>query len=113
MFPPGDNAAGLGILVEMSQMKSMKIFVCPSTETAKETGATLTDDHLDYVYRGGLSKNECGGETGLAADRITTPNHKGFGNVLYGTGNVRGILDKAWWTRQSFHNTGGWPADPH
>ena len=70
-FPPGDNAAGLGLLVEMNQIKSMKIFLCPSTKTTHERTATLTDTHLDYVYCGGLTEKSCGVATGLAADRIT------------------------------------------
>ena len=112
-FPPGDNAAGLGLLVEMNQIKSMKIFLCPSTKTTHERTATLTDTHLDYVYCGGLTEKSCGVATGLAADRITTPNHRDFGNILFGNGNAHGFRAPDWATMEDSHHTGGWPPDPH
>jgi prepilin-type N-terminal cleavage/methylation domain-containing protein len=112
-FPQGDNAAGLGLLIVQNEVKSMKIFTCPSTRTSREPTAVLTDQHLDYVYKGGFSQKDCGAETGLAADRVATPNHKKFGNVLLGTGNVEGVHGADWATRNDSHHTGGWPDDPH
>lgn len=112
-FPTGDNAAGLGLLVQMNQIKSMKIFLCPSTKSTHEPTAALTDAHLDYVYRGGLTEKNCGAETGLAADRVATANHRDFGNVLFGTGHAYGIRGPEWASIKDSHHTGGWPADPH
>ncbi len=112
-FPPGDNAAGLGLLLQLNQIKSMKIFLCPSTKNTHEPTTVLTDAHLDYIYRGGQTEKNCGVETGIGADRITNPNHRGFGNVLFGNGNARGFRSPDWPTMQNSHNTGGWPADPH
>jgi prepilin-type N-terminal cleavage/methylation domain-containing protein len=112
-FPAGDNAAGLGLLVVQNEIKSMKLFICPSTDTTLEPSPVLTDAHLDYVYKGGTSQKDCGPETGLAADRIATPNHKKFGNVLLGTGNVEGIHGVDWATQDDSYHTGGWPVDPH
>jgi prepilin-type N-terminal cleavage/methylation domain-containing protein/prepilin-type processing-associated H-X9-DG protein len=112
-FPPTDNAAGVGLLVSMSYIKTTKLFLCPSTKTEKEPTDVLTDAHLDYVYKGGFTEKSCGVETGLAADRITTPNHTYFGNVLFGDGHAEGIKSRTWATDNNAYNTGGWPADPH
>jgi prepilin-type N-terminal cleavage/methylation domain-containing protein len=112
-FPSGDNAVGLGLLIEQNEIKSMKIFTCPSTKTSHEPTRTLTDEHLDYIYKGGFTQKDCGAETALAADRVGTPNHTDFGNVLFGTGNAAGFRGSDWATRDESHNTGGWPADPH
>ncbi len=113
LFPPGDNAAGLGSLLVAGQVKTMKIFICPSTVTRPEPGPTLTAAHLDYVYNGGGSEKSCGIETGLAADRIFNANHTHFGNVLFGDGHVESFKGRTWAIENQSHNTGGWPADPH
>jgi prepilin-type N-terminal cleavage/methylation domain-containing protein/prepilin-type processing-associated H-X9-DG protein len=112
-FPPEDNAAGVGLLVTMSYTKTFKLFLCPSTKTEREPSAALTDAHLDYVYKGGFTEKSTGVATGLAADRITTPNHTYFGNVLFGDGHVEGVRSRTWATENNSYNTGGWPADPH
>lgn len=112
-FPLEDNAAGLVCLMQVNLIKSMKIFLCPSTDTRHEPDAVLADAHLDYIYRGGLTEKSCGVETALAADRIATPNHHHFGNILFGNGNVIGFRGVDWATQNNSHQTGGWPADPH
>jgi len=112
-FPPDDNAAGLRNLFTGKHLTSAKIFVCPSTETVAAIGVNLDDDHLDYVFRGGQTEKDCGVETGIMADRIETPNHKAYGNVLFGDGHVKGFAGDAWASVDGSHNTGGWPADPH
>jgi len=112
-FPPDDNAAGLTALVALDHIKSLKLFTCPSTKTERERSPVLTDAHLDYVYKGGFSEKDCGAETGLAADRATTPNHTHFGNVLFGDGHVQGFKSRTWSVDGDSHRTGGWPADPH
>ncbi len=113
MFPVDDNAAGIGLLLTANYVKTMKIFLCPSTKTDREPTDTLTDDHLDYVYKGGFTEKSCGVETGLAADRTTNVNHTYFGNVLFGDGHVNGMKGRTWATEKDSYNTGGWPADPH
>jgi hypothetical protein len=113
LYPPEDNATGLDRLVQQNYIKSMKIFTCPTAKTPPGTSPTLEDAHLDYVYRGGLSEKDSGAETAMAADRIQTPNHKGFGNVLFVLGDVHGVLADDWWLQEDSYHTGGWPADPH
>ncbi len=113
LFPPDDNAAGLGCLLLAGQVKTTKIFICPSTVTRPEPGLTLTDAHLDYVYKGGGSEKSCGIETGLAADRVRNANHTHFGNVLFGDGHVESFKGRTWAIENQSHNTGGWPLDPH
>lgn len=112
-FPPDDNAPGLGALLVTRQIKSAKVFLCPSSGTRMAPGEAFSDARLDYVYRGGLSERDAGAETGLAADRIATPNHRNFGNVLFGDGHVEGFKGENWAAENQFHNSGGWPADPH
>ena len=125
-FPPEDNAAGLDLIVKAGYGSGYSIFICPSTGTVREPGATLTDAHLDYIYRGGESERGVNAETGLMADRISTPNHYRYGNVLFGDGHVEGIKDPFWyainnshlaWTDYTFGpggtTTRGWPQDPH
>ena len=112
-FPDSDNAAGFGLLLAANQVKTMMIYICPSTNTAREPTTKLTDAHLDYVYKGGFTEKSCGVETGLAADRIVNANHTYFGNVLLGDGHVEGIKGRTWSTERNSYNTGGWPADPH
>jgi len=113
ILPDGDNAAGFGLLVAANQVKTMKIYLCPSTNTTREPTTVLTDAHLDYVYKGGFTEKTCGVETGLSADRITNANHTYFGNVLFGDGHVQGVKGPGWSAENNSHNTGGWPADPH
>ena len=113
------------------------MFICPSTDTSTSGSPVLDDAHLDYIYIGGLTEATCGLTTGIAADRMRTPNHKDYGNVVMGDGRVvcltspRGLgaaptvapsgteppNDAAylpeWARRDNCHNTGGWPSDPH
>ena len=112
-FPVSDNAAGVGLLVELNHIKSFRLFLCPSTKTVKEPTLVLTDAHLDYIYKGGFNERSCGPETALAADRITSANHTNYGNVLFGDGRVEAFSGPGWSAENTSHNTGGWPGDPH
>jgi len=112
-FPPPDNAAGLHILYDGDFLRTFKTLVCPSTDTAPDSDAVLSDTNLDYVYEGGLSQKSCKAETGIAADRTQAGNHNTFGNVLFGDGHVEGFKGADWATRNNCHGLGAWPADPH
>jgi len=113
-FPDGDNALGLQKLVAQGSIKTLQVFVCPSTKTIVLPGSVnLTDASLDYLYKAGFTEKSCNADTGLAADRIATGNHGGFGNVLYGDGHVQGYKSTVWYVLNNMHNSGGWPADPH
>jgi prepilin-type processing-associated H-X9-DG protein/prepilin-type N-terminal cleavage/methylation domain-containing protein len=112
-FPSGDNALGLNKLLLLGAAKSTQEFVCPSTKTLYSRDGTLTDTELDYLYKSGFTEKNCNADTGFAADRIATPNHQGYGNVLYGDGHVQGFKTPDWFALNNLHNSGGWPADPH
>jgi prepilin-type N-terminal cleavage/methylation domain-containing protein/prepilin-type processing-associated H-X9-DG protein len=112
-FPDGNNALGLNKLVVQGTARSMQSFVCPSTKTLPAPNGVLIDAHLDYIYKSGFTEKNCSADTGFAADRIATPNHAGYGNVLYGDGHVQGYKWVDWYIMNNLHNSGGWPADPH
>jgi len=113
-YPDGDNASGLHKLLDQGYVKTAKLFLCPSTTTRPVSASLLTDVSLDYVYKGGMTeKLNSRSETGLAMDRYTTPNHKTYGTVLFGDGHAEGFRGTDWATRDSNHNVGTWPADPH
>jgi len=141
-FPQEDNGAGLGCLLLTEDIKSLRVFTCPSTDTPSSPDRILRDENLDYIFVGGMSERNCSQSTGIACDRIQTPNHERYGNVLMGDGHVLGLLSvkiaavaddgsvlpagddgggagnsdnkcPEWARRNNFHNTGGWPNDPH
>jgi len=118
-FPQGDNATGLNLLCAQNYLTAMKVYTCPSTVTTESADTVLANSELDYVFQTGYSESLCGTATGIAADRITTPNHSGFGNVLFGDGHVKGFAGDAWWSKDNQHNNaigspgGGWATDPH
>ncbi|OGV79713.1 MAG: hypothetical protein A3K19_06450 [Lentisphaerae bacterium RIFOXYB12_FULL_65_16] len=136
-FPDGNNAEGLNKLLTAANIKGLRVFICPSTETPTSDSPLLDNAHLDYIYIGGFTEANCGAATGLAADRMRTPNHADYGNVVMGDGRVECIRspkgasaaaaaapaeaqppnDAAslpeWARRENCHNTGGWPEDPH
>jgi len=112
-LPDGNNALGLDKLIRQGYLKTTKVFVCPSTKTEHAEAMTLEDTHLDYIYKGGNTEKSCRTETAMACDRITTPNHPKYGNVLFGDGHVSGVRGHDWASQENYHNSGGWPVDPH
>jgi prepilin-type N-terminal cleavage/methylation domain-containing protein/prepilin-type processing-associated H-X9-DG protein len=112
-FPDGDNALGLNKLVVQGNVRTLQSFVCPSSGTKAAPPGVLDNLHLDYIYKAGFTEKNCNADTGFAADRITTPNHRSYGNVLYGDGHVQGYKAVAWYALHNLHNSGGWPLDPH
>jgi prepilin-type N-terminal cleavage/methylation domain-containing protein/prepilin-type processing-associated H-X9-DG protein len=112
-FPDEDNARGLNKLVLQGNARSMQTFICPSSKTKVSPAGILDDEHLDYIYKAGFSEKSCNADTGFAVDRIATPNHTSYGNVLYGDGHVQGYRTIDWYALRNLHNSGGWPDDPH
>ncbi len=113
VFPDGDNAAGLQKLVDLGTVRTLQIFLCPSSKTKPGPGPALADAHLDYLYKAGFTEGTCRADTGLMADRIATANHDGYGNVLFGDGHVQGFKSTEWYVLNNLHGSGGWPVDPH
>ena len=111
-FPDGDNEVGFNKLLQQHVLTSTKVFICPSTKTPAASSSTLTGNTLDYIYKGGMSEKDCHADTGFAIDKIATPNHKKFGNVLFGDGHVQGFRSVQWFAINNMHNSGGWPSDP-
>ncbi len=112
-FPTGNNASGLEKLLKQRYVRTTKIYICPSTETQFFEGTTLSNQNLDYVYKGGISEKQARAETALGADRIQTPNHVKVGNVFFGDGHAAGFIGYDWSTQNNSHNIGVWPSDPH
>ena len=120
-FPQGNNSTGLNFLCAYNYLQAMKVYTCPSTTTGEQTSITLTNTNLDYVYIGLYAESTCGTATGISCDMVTTPNHSGFGNVLFGDGHVKGFAGTGWYSKDNQHNTNagtsspamGWAADPH
>jgi hypothetical protein len=80
-FPPNSHANGLEILRSQGYLEDPKMYVCPSSDTIPAAaGEKLTEEHVDYHYRGGLSETALPG-TALAWDKDR--NHTKFGNILF------------------------------
>ncbi|MDX9979613.1 MAG: DUF1559 domain-containing protein [Lentisphaeria bacterium] len=110
-FPAGDTATrgnghvGLGVLITNEYLRTPKIFICPSTRDvvatlpAADVNAPLAATNCSYNYEdgddgNGLTEDDCGTETALAADK--DKNHNKFGNVLFGDGHVKGYAGLTW-----------------
>lgn len=93
-FPPEDGAAGLEYLRKGGYLENAKIYVCPSCDTVPAApGEPLTEETVDYVYRGGLSESDSV-DLGLICDKAE--NHRNYGNILYLDGHVSGFADPSW-----------------
>ena len=101
----GKGHVGLGILITNEYLRTPKIFVCPSTRDtvatlpATDPNAPLSAANCSYDYEdgsdgNGLTEDDCGTETALAADK--SGNHNKFGNVLFGDGHVKGYAGLTW-----------------
>ena len=118
-FPVGNVATGLNFLCGLSYLTAMKVYNCPSTTTSDSTLSTLENTNLDYTFIGKYAEYNCSTATGISSDRIQTPNHTNFGNVLFGDGHVKGYSGSLWYSKDNQHNTlagtqwKGWSEDPH
>ncbi|NOY75164.1 MAG: DUF4190 domain-containing protein [Kiritimatiellaeota bacterium] len=87
-FPPYDGAQGLELLRKEGFLENPKIYVCPSSKTkAAAYGESLTEDTVDYVYIGNHSEND---STDAEIAYGKDGNHRGYRNVLYLDGHVKG-----------------------
>ena len=89
-YPPGEGAKGLELLRCNDYMADMKMYVCASNHVGKSNATTtpLTEDKLDYAYRGGLQA-KTKPPVPLAWDK--PGNHEDFFNVLYTNGEVKAL----------------------
>jgi prepilin-type processing-associated H-X9-DG protein len=92
-FPPEDGAAGLERLRQQGYLENAKMFTCPSTTTEGRDGEPLTEETVDYGYRGGLSEH-ASPDLPVAWDK--PDNHVKYGNVLYVDGHVSGLSGRDW-----------------
>jgi prepilin-type processing-associated H-X9-DG protein len=92
-FPPPDGAAGLEVLRANGYLENHKMFTCPATTTTRQDGIALTEENIDYIYRGGLTEASPV-DTPVAWDK--PDNHKQYGNVLYVGGHVTGFAGQDW-----------------
>ena len=102
-FPDGNDQTGLQKLVDQDYLTSMKVYTCPSTDTASSEDTALAAGELDYVYDGGETEDSVGTDTGLCRDVGT--NHTKFGNVLFGDGHVKGFGGAAWASLENMNNS--------
>lgn len=96
-FPSGKGAAGLEQLRSGNYLTDYKIFVCPSTDVAPGKGKeALTEDNVSYIYLGsGLKDEDKNSDEAILCDKL--PNHKKFGNTLFGDGHVTGYPGEKWY----------------
>jgi prepilin-type processing-associated H-X9-DG protein len=93
-FPPEDGAAGLEYLRKGGYLDNPNVYVCPSSNTVPAAfGEPLTEETVDYVYRGGHSESDSV-DLGLACDK--EGNHRNYGSILYLDGHVRGCVGPSW-----------------
>lgn len=92
-FPPFDGAKGLEILRRNDYLTDYKIYTCPSNPMATpgKDNEPLTEDSVDYVFRGGLNET-LSADTPIAWDKDR--NHKNYKNILYIDGHVQGKILK-------------------
>jgi len=87
-FPKADNAAGLSELVKTDYLTDLGVYHCPSTK--KHIGhKALTETNSSYIYLGGLKEGP-NVDFPLAFDK--PGNHKGYVNILFLDGHVKGFI---------------------
>jgi prepilin-type processing-associated H-X9-DG protein len=93
-FPPYDGAKGLDLLRSESFLENPYVYKCPSTATSlPDLSKPLTEKNCDYIFFGGLSEASSV-DIPLAMDK--PGNHKGYRNVLFVDGHVKGYYNKEW-----------------
>jgi prepilin-type processing-associated H-X9-DG protein len=83
--------ADLGVLMEEDYLRTGKVYICPASKTVPPaTAADVRAGRCDYLYFGkGRTERDCGTKDPIAC---TKPGlfSRGYINVLYGDGHVRG-----------------------
>jgi len=120
-FPPPDGAEGLEMLRKLDYLPAMKVYRDPRVlydrrmrnyrrargcrwlyrEPSLDLTPPLTEDKLDYVYRGGLSIRFFANAP-VAWDRPGS--HEDFGNILFVDGHVKGYAGSDWMKRTKTDN---------
>jgi len=87
-FPKADNVAGLNELVKNDYLIDPKVYNCPSVSNPQARGI-LKEANSSYIYLGGF-REEFNSALPLAFDK--PGNHKGYINILFLDGHVKGLI---------------------
>ena len=87
-FPQGDNTAGFNELIKKDYLRDTRIYKCPSASFAPAKDK-LTENNSSYIYFGGFSEG-VNADTPLVFEK--PGNHKGYVNVLFADGHVKGHI---------------------
>ena len=88
----GEGTKALELLITSGELTDFSNYVCPSSETKQAQGGSSLYGHVSYAYIPGLD-SATGADSGIMADGHTdpeNPNHKMYGNILFGDGHVAG-----------------------
>ena len=87
-FPQADNCAGFNELIKEDYLTDGNVYKCPSS-TIQSANGQLTEANSSYIYLGGFK------ELGNAATPLVFEkpgNHKGYVNILFMDGHVKGHI---------------------
>ena len=90
----------LELLITSGERTDLNVYICPSSNLKPASGSSL-EGHVSYAYIPGLDAF-AGADSGIMADGHTDPrkpNHKMYGNILFGDGHVApstGTSSKNW-----------------
>ena len=85
-FPKADNCAGFNELIKNDYLTDGNVYKCPSSKILKANGQ-LTEANSSYIYFGGF-KEFGNANTPLVFEK--PGNHKGYVNILFMDGHVKG-----------------------
>ena len=90
----------LELLITSGELTDLNVYICPSSNLKPASGSSL-EGHVSYAYIPGLEFS-AGADSGIMADGHTDPrkpNHKMYGNILFGDGHAApsiGTSSKNW-----------------
>ena len=87
-FPQADNCAGFNELIKNDYLTDGKVYVCPSSSIPQAKGQ-LAEANSSYIYFGGF-KEFGNADTPLVFEK--PGNHKGYVNILFLDGHVKGHI---------------------
>jgi len=110
-YPGG--AYGLELIRRFDYLTDYSVYTCPSTVTTKGAGSNPLDpSNCDYSFATAMMEGSSDAygraDSALSSDlKVNTnlsPNHVGYGNMLYQDGHVSGYPGESWY---AYSNRGG------
>ena len=113
------DATGLNRLFVNDYLTTAKVYICPSTKDVAPTTPppALNDYQVSYLFNSDQSEDVCGTDSGLVIDdskgtssatATAAPNHRNYGNVLFGDGHVKGFAGTGWFSIDNYHGATDW-----